>query len=95
MIEFVSGNIFNCDAEALVNPVNTAGVMGKGLAKQFRERFPEIMEPYREACDSGEFKTGMVFTVQVAENQSPKYIINFPTKRHWRSKSKLEYIESG
>ncbi len=95
MLEFVQGNLLDDQAEALVNTVNEVGVMGKGIALMFRERFPENARLYSEACKAGQVQIGQMF---VAENRAlvgPRWIINFPTKRHWRSPSKLEWIREG
>lgn len=95
MSELVSGNLFDAKVEALVNPVNTAGVMGKGLALQFKQAFPANYEAYAEACKRGEVVVGKMFVFERGGAGRPRYIINFPTKQHWRSDSKLEYIEQG
>jgi O-acetyl-ADP-ribose deacetylase (regulator of RNase III) len=94
VIRFLQGSLFNSDAEALVNTVNTQGVMGKGIALEFKRRFPANYEFYRQACAQGQVQIGkmLVFPTQSLQ---PQYIINFPTKRHWRGRSKLEYIERG
>lgn len=85
-------NIFDSPAEALVNPVNCVGVMGTGLAHQFAKRYPKMYLEYRKACVSGELKPGKI---HVYQGPDYRYILNFPTKTHWREKSKLEYIEQG
>ncbi len=95
MIEFVKGNLFDAEVDALVNTVNTVGVMGKGIALQFSREYPEIMKPYEDACKSGELQVGSVFTVALKTLTGPKYVINFPTKKHWKGDSKLEYIQTG
>lgn len=95
MISYEKGDLFNDSAEALVNAVNTVGVMGKGLAYQFKERFPENFEQYRVACKKGELSVGKVFYVELKGSEQPQYILNFPTKAHWRGKSKIEYISEG
>jgi len=95
MTKFTRGNLLEADVEALVNAVNTVGVMGKGIALQFRQAFPENYEAYRRACKSGEVRIGKMFVVSTGYLTNPRYIINFPTKRHWRDKSKLEYIRDG
>lgn len=95
MIKFSKGNLFEADVEALVNTVNTVGVMGKGIALQFSRAFPEIMKPYKDACKSGKLTVGNVFTVRVSMLEGPKYVINFPTKKHWKGGSKIEFIQSG
>jgi O-acetyl-ADP-ribose deacetylase (regulator of RNase III) len=93
MIEEARGDLFASGAEALVNAVNTAGVMGKGLARAFKDRFPESFEVYRRACDAGEVAIGKVLVVE--RREAPRWIVQFPTKRHWRSKSRLEDIRAG
>ena len=95
MIEFKVGDIFTEDAEALVNTVNCVGVMGRGVALQFKRAFPENFKAYAERCERKEMKPGEVFVFKTANLGSPRYIINFPTKRHWKGKSRLEDIESG
>lgn len=90
------GNLLKADAEALVNTVNTVGVMGKGIALQFRKAFPDNFRAYEAACRQGEIRLGQVFvhaTGKLTEN--PRYIINFPTKKHWRSKARLSDIRRG
>jgi O-acetyl-ADP-ribose deacetylase (regulator of RNase III) len=95
MIEFVKGNLFEANVDALVNTVNTVGVMGKGIALQFSRAFPEIMKPYKAACKAGELEVGTVQTIELKLLDGPKYIINFPTKKHWKGNSKIEFIQSG
>lgn len=95
MIEFKEGNLLTTDAEALVNTVNTVGVMGKGIALQFKKAFPENFLEYKKFCDKGLVKPGQMFIVDQHSLTNPKYIINFPTKRHWKGKSKIEDIRSG
>lgn len=95
MIKFVSGNLFDAKVEALVNTVNTAGVMGKGLALQFKKAFPENSKAYEAACKRGEVQIGKMFVFDAGGIVLPRYVINFPTKKHWRSPSKLEYVEQG
>ncbi len=92
-IERGKGNLLTADVDALVNTVNTEGVMGKGLALQFKKAFPENFASYERACKAGEVKTGQMHIVQ--RLASPRFIINFPTKRHWRQPSKLEYVRDG
>lgn len=94
MIHFTTGNILKSDAEALVNTVNTVGIMGKGIALAFKNEFPENYKIYRQACDNKELKTGRVLLTTTGRF-SPKYIINFPTKQHWRGNSKMDYITEG
>ena len=95
MIEHVTGNLLKADVEALVNTVNTVGVMGKGIALQFRQAFPENYTIYRSACDRGEVQPGRMLIVPTGQADNPHYIINFPTKRHWKGKSQMEDIEAG
>lgn len=95
MIHLTRGNLLTADVEALVNAVNTVGVMGKGIALQFKQAFPENFRTYESACRNGEFRVGQVLTVPLDRSGNPRYIINFPTKSHWRNKSELEYIDSG
>lgn len=95
MIKFVKGNLLNANTEALVNTVNTVGVMGKGIALQFKNCFPNNFKIYHDACKNKTFTTGQILTVQEGDLLNQKYILNFPTKAHWRSPSKIEYIETG
>lgn len=88
-------NLLDADVEALVNTVNTVGVMGKGLALQFKRRFPSNFEVYAGACKRGEVEIGRMLVVGTASRGRPRYIINFPTKKHWRDPSQLEYVRSG
>ncbi len=95
MIEFKTGNLLATDAEALINTVNTVGVMGKGIALQFKKAFPDNYKAYKKACDQGMVEPGHMFIVDNKSLTNPRYIINFPTKRHWKGKSKLEDVKSG
>jgi O-acetyl-ADP-ribose deacetylase (regulator of RNase III) len=95
MVEFVSGNLLEADAEALVNTVNTKGVMGKGVALQFRRAFPDNYKAYRAACATGEVQLGRMFVFHTGRLEPPRLIINFPTKGHWKSRSRLVDIEEG
>ncbi len=96
MFTYVKGNIILANAEALVNTVNCVGIMGKGIALQFKKAFPETyFNAYKKACRTGELKPGKVQVWATGSFVNPKYIINFPTKMHWKAKSKYEYIESG
>ncbi|MBN8574771.1 MAG: macro domain-containing protein [Candidatus Kapaibacterium sp.] len=94
-MKFTTGNIFDCNAEALVNTVNTVGVMGKGLALQFKERFPENYQLYKAACKNDEVQVGKMFITSTNSIIPPNWIINFPTKKHWMHQSSYEYIEKG
>jgi O-acetyl-ADP-ribose deacetylase (regulator of RNase III) len=95
MLELKQGDLLEEDAEALVNAVNCVGVMGKGIALQFKQALPENFQQYKQACDAQEVQLGRMFTVPPGKLFNPKYIINFPTKRHWRDKSKIEDIQTG
>jgi O-acetyl-ADP-ribose deacetylase (regulator of RNase III) len=86
-----TGDLLRDDAQALVNPVNTAGVMGKGLALQFKRAYPDNFTAYAKTCAEGRMHPGDILCVPVDD----RWILNFPTKRHWRSKSRLEDIEAG
>ena len=92
MLELIEkGNIFNSSCEFLVNPVNCVGVMGKGLALEFKNKYPLNFEIYKKACDNASFNIGNLLIVPVDN----KFIVNFPTKKHWRNKSDLEFIKIG
>ncbi len=95
MIRHTTGNLLSADAEALVNTVNTVGVMGKGIALMFKERFPEAFRVYKDACDRQEVQTGRMFVTPTGELQGPRWVIHFATKRHWRAPSRLKWIDEG
>jgi O-acetyl-ADP-ribose deacetylase (regulator of RNase III) len=96
MLRYTTGNLLSSSAEALVNTVNTAGVMGKGIALQFKRAFPHNFEVYEVACLNGSFRTGQILAVRDSELiLGERLIINFPTKQHWKFPSRYEYIESG
>ncbi|NSY09589.1 macro domain-containing protein [Agrobacterium tumefaciens] len=95
MIEFTEGNLLDSDAEALVNTVNTVGVMGKGVALMFKEAFPENFKKYEAACHAKELQVGRMFVTRRDSLLGPKWIVNFPTKAHWRYPSKMEWVERG
>lgn len=95
MITYRQGNLLEADVEAVVNTVNTVGVMGKGIALMFKERYPEIFKIYMAACKSGEVRTGRMFVTPTNELSGPKWVIHFPTKEHWRRPSQMEWIERG
>jgi len=94
MIKFTKGNIINADVEALINTVNTVGVMGKGIALAFKKAFPKNYQIYRKACDNKEFDVGDLLITHTGQ-LTPKFIINFPTKQHWRGRSQIKFIEIG
>lgn len=96
------GNIFDSSAEAIVNPVNIQGVMGKGLAKELKDRYPENFSAYRAECAANRMMMGRVFATRTIElvscNQhqgAAKWIVNFPTKKDWRKPSQLDWIHTG
>ncbi len=95
MIEIAKGNILEADAEALVNTVNCQGFMGKGIALQFKQAFPANFKAYEAACRAGEVVPGSMFIFDNGRLINPQYVINFPTKRHWREKSRIADIGSG
>lgn len=95
MIQLASGDMFQSHVEALVNPVNCVGVMGKGLALQFKRTFPFYFRTYKEECAHGKIKLGKASVYFRESIHLPTFIISFPTKNHWRDSSKLEDIESG
>ena len=115
-LEVTRRNLFDVGAEALVNPVNTVGVMGAGLAKQFATRWPAMVSDYQQACRSGDLRPGTVHAwlnpraipaepTSVACDEhgplwdsswvTPRWIVNVPTKRHWRDPSRLDDVEQG
>jgi O-acetyl-ADP-ribose deacetylase (regulator of RNase III) len=91
LIEFVSGNIFDSDCQALVNPVNCVGISGKGLALAFKNKYPQMFQAYRQTCLDGKLTVGQLHIWPDKE----KFIVNFPTKIHWRNPSQLQWIEMG
>jgi O-acetyl-ADP-ribose deacetylase (regulator of RNase III) len=95
MIQLQQGDMLEADVEALVNAVNTKGVMGKGIALQFKKAYPAMFKAYHKACRVGEVQTGKMHTFDRGVSECPRYIINFPTKAHWRLPSKIEYIQDG
>ena len=95
MIRFTTGNLLDERTEALVNTVNTVGVMGKGIALMFKEAFPDAFKDYADACERGELQIGKMHVVDRGGFLNPRYIINFPTKKHWRHPSKLDWIRDG
>ena len=95
MITFTQGNLLEARAEALVNTVNTVGVMGKGIALMFKERFADNFRLYAAACKAKEVQTGRMFVTSVHELDGPRWIVNFPTKQHWRAPSRMEWVVEG
>lgn len=94
MIKYTTGNIIEANTEAVVNTVNTVGVMGKGIALAFKKAFPNNYKIYRKICEDKEFNIGDLLITNTGQ-LIPKYIVNFPTKKHWRGKSKIEFVEIG
>lgn len=95
MIKYVQGNLLEAPAEALVNTVNEVGVMGKGIALMFSEAFPENTKAYVQACEAHEVHIGQMFVTENKELVQPRWVINFPTKKHWRGDSRIEWIHDG
>lgn len=95
MIDYTQGNLLEADVEAVVNTVNTVGVMGKGIALMFKERFPANFKAYQAACKSGGVEVGRLFVTSSDELSGPRWIINFPTKQHWRNPTRIEWVERG
>jgi O-acetyl-ADP-ribose deacetylase (regulator of RNase III) len=92
-IERGYGNLVTADVDAIVNTVNTHGVMGRGLALQIKNAFPDVFAEYARACKQGAIAVGRMHVVH--RSNPPRFVINFPTKAHWRQPSKLAYVESG
>lgn len=91
VISYIKGDIFNSPAQVLVNTVNTVGVMGKGIALEFKNRYPEMFKVYQKECDENNFDIGNLLLWK----KEDKWVLLFPTKKHWRSKSEIYYIEKG
>jgi O-acetyl-ADP-ribose deacetylase (regulator of RNase III) len=94
-MRFIRGNLLEAEVEALVNAVNTVGVMGKGIALAFKQRFPENFTAYAAACGAGEVQVGRMFVHRQTAGAFPRWIINFPTKKHWRDPTRIEWVETG
>lgn len=95
MIELTQGNLLEADVQALVNAVNTEGVMGKGIALQFKQAFPEMFKEYAREAKAGRLMVGRVQVHERGQGKAPRWIINFPTKESWRRPSRLEWIRTG
>jgi O-acetyl-ADP-ribose deacetylase (regulator of RNase III) len=95
VIKQVHGNLLGADVDALVNTVNTVGVMGKGIALQFKNAYPSNFKAYRDACKRAEVRVGQMFVFDAGQLVRPRWIINFPTKQHWKSRSRLKDIDAG
>ena len=95
MIRYTHENLLDAPDEALVNPVNTVGVMGKGLALSFRHRFDLNHRLYVEACQAGDLQVGKVFATETGQAVGSRWVVNFPTKQHWRQPSQLRWVSEG
>ena len=95
MIRYTTGNLLEADADALVNTVNTVGVMGKGIALMFKDTFPENFRAYDIACKQDEVQVGKMYLTHRSDMYGPKWIVNFPTKKHWRNPSNIDWIVDG
>ncbi len=95
MLKFTEGDLLKAETEAIINTVNCVGVMGKGIALQFKQAFPANYEAYRRACEAGEVRLGEMFVFDTGSMIFPRYIINFPTKDHWKTHSKLIDVAKG
>jgi O-acetyl-ADP-ribose deacetylase (regulator of RNase III) len=96
MIELASGNLLEAPVEALVNTVNTAGVMGRGIALQFKQAYPAMFRAYEAACKAGRVELGEMDVFDLGGLVGgPRWIINFPTKGHWRAASRIKDVEAG
>lgn len=95
MIEYKKGDILAEDMEALVNTVNCIGIMGRGIALQFKNAYPENYKAYLASCKRNQVRPGRMFVFETGWLANPRFIINFPTKRHWRGKSRMEDIDAG
>lgn len=94
-MRFIQGNLLEARVEAVVNTVNTVGVMGKGIALMFKEKYPENFQAYAAACKAGEVRVGTMFVTAGVELDGPRWIINFPTKENWWQPTKLEWVKNG
>lgn len=95
MIRYTAGDLLLADVQALVNTVNTVGIMGKGVALQFKQAFPQNFHAYEAACKCGQVQIGRMFVTETGRLDGPSWVINFPTKKDWRHPSRLEYVRAG
>lgn len=95
MLTYIIGDILRVESEAIINTVNCVGVMGRGIALQFKNAYPENFKAYAKACKAKEVQPGKMFVTETGQLSNPRFIINFPTKRHWRAASRMEDIDSG
>lgn len=91
-VKVVQGDMFKSSAQTLVNTINCVGAMGKGIALEFKKRYPAMYDRYRQLCKDGLIQTGKLWLYKADDG---KWVLNFPTKQHWRNPSKVEYIEQG
>jgi O-acetyl-ADP-ribose deacetylase (regulator of RNase III) len=95
VIKYINGDLLKSDAEAIVNAVNCVGAVGRGIALKFKKSFPDNFDFYKAACKNGEVELGKMLTCHAGGLSNPKYVINFPTKYHWRDASRIEDIQEG
>ena len=95
MVKYILGDLFKSEAEVYTCTVNTVGVMGCGIAFEFKRRYPNNYLDYRSYCKSGRLQTGNIFVTETRKRHGPRWIVNFPTKRHWRNPSELDWIRDG
>lgn len=95
MVSYMKGNLLEAKVEAVVNTVNTVGVMGKGIALMFKDAYPKNYKAYKEACKRGLVEVGTMFVTETGDLVGPRWIINFPTKKHWRQRTKMAWITEG
>ena len=95
MIEFKTGDLLAEDVDALVNTVNCVGVMGRGIARQFKDAYPGNFDAYALACRREQVRLGSMFVFETGRLTNPRYIINFPTKHQWRGKSRMQDVDAG
>ena len=95
MIRYMRGNLLDANTEAMVNAVNTVGVMGGGIALTFKQTFPENFRRYAAACRESRVKVGRIFVTECDGSTFPKWIVNFPTKQHWRQPARMEWVIEG
>lgn len=95
-IVFKQGNIFDSNCDVIVNTINCVGVMGKGIALEFKKKYPKMFDDYKKRCSLHSVRPGAPYLYLLdSNNDKHKYILNFPTKDHWRAKSKMDYVISG
>ena len=99
MVTYTTGDILSSDTEAIINTVNCKGVMGAGLALQFKKKYPQNYQSYKKACKKNTVKIGQMYVYEISDifgrDKNPRWIINFPTKDDWKNKSEINYIRTG